>query len=468
MHVDGQRASSNPTGTGSETGPEAALARCLAPAWVIDPAQGRVLAANPAGAARLGLHPDAASGALDAAMPGLVRLRALLHEPLNGGRREPLIFWTAYGAESLVCNVNALGEAANTGLVLVSIAGAEDETLEEPPLPLTAALPQNGTPPSSDDAATMKKIARAIRTGFAKGSKDATAPTQAETPSVDPDAARAEPAGDDLESRGSADPESSATSTSSDRDTADTETGADSDTAAADRAAYMSKLAHEIRTPLSAIVVAAEIMKDERFGAIGNEKYRSYSADIHDNARHALEVINRLLGDTVPDAPVKALKSEPLDLNALAESSVSAMRPLAEEAGLALTQELHSRQPRVVADAMSIKQILFNLLANAIKFTGKDGEVRVVTGLGFDRSIFVAVQDTGPGMSTEEIAHALNSEAPPKPERKEAGGLGIGLPLAQSLAKANGARLEIDSTPGEGTVVALIFPKDRVAPSGSN
>jgi K+-sensing histidine kinase KdpD len=69
----------------------------------------------------------------------------------------------------------------------------------------------------------------------------------------------------------------------------------------------------------------------------------------------------------------------------------------------------------------------------------------------------------GAGMSAEEIARALDTEAPPRPERKEAGGLGIGLPLASSLAKANGARIEIDSTPGDGTVVALVFPKDRVA-----
>jgi signal transduction histidine kinase len=213
---------------------------------------------------------------------------------------------------------------------------------------------------------------------------------------------------------------------------------------------------------LSAIVLAAEIMKDERFGELANERYRNYSTDIHANARHALEVINRLLGDIAPADGVR-LQAAELDLNGVAESCVSAMRPVAEKAELKLMQELHSRLPRVVADAMSVKQILFNLLANAIKFTKRDGEVRVVTGLGFDRSVFVAVQDTGPGMSAEEIARALDADAPPKPARKEAGGLGIGLPLGLSLAKANGARLEIDSTPGEGTVVALIFPKDRVA-----
>jgi two-component system, cell cycle sensor histidine kinase PleC len=412
MAADAPRASQQP----AVTGPEAALARCRGPAWVIDPAKGRVLAANPAGAARLGLHPDAACGSLDAAMPGLIRLRALMHEPLNGGRREPLIFWTAYGAESLDCNVRALPEPAASSLVLVSLGG------EEEPTPQPVAKAPSAVAPSAQDTATMQKIARAIRTGFAK--------PRAEHPDAEPEL----------------------------------EAGSSDGTDAPDRAAQLSKLAHELRTPLSAIVVAAEIMKDQRFGAMGNERYRSYTSDIHANARHALAVINRLLGDSVPeDAPAR-LEPAALDLNALAEGLVSAMRPLAEEAELDLGQELHSRLPLVVADAMTVKQILFNLLANAVKFTKAGGEVRIVTGLGFDRSVFVAVQDTGAGMSADEIARVLNTEAPPKPERKEAGGLGIGLPLAVSLARANGARLEIDSTPGEGTAVALIFPKDRVAP----
>src|SRR6478752_7086020 len=109
MPVDGPRASLPPTGAG----PEKALAGCVDPAWVIDPAKGRVLAANAAVAARLGLRPDAASGTLDAAMPGLVRLRAIVREPLDGSRHEPLIFWTAYGAESLLCTVSALDQAAS-------------------------------------------------------------------------------------------------------------------------------------------------------------------------------------------------------------------------------------------------------------------------------------------------------------------------------------------------------------------
>lgn len=407
MPVDGPRASPR------ATGPEAALARCPGPAWVIDPAKGRVLAANPAGAARLGLRPDAASGMLDAAMPGLVRLRALMREPLGGGRREPLIFWTAYGAESLICNVSALAEPASPPLALVCVAGAEEK-----PKARAGAVAKIGVAPSGDDADTLKKIARAIRTGFVKA---------ADLPADGGDAEEDE-----------------------------------ASTSPADQHAF-SKLAHELKTPLSAIVVAAEIMKDQRFGAIANERYRGYTADIHDNARHALAVVNRILGDSFAEREPDRLDAVELDLNALAEGAISAVRPLAEEAGLKLSLELHAQLPRVVGDAMAVKQILFNLLANAIKFTKRGGAVRLVTGLGFDRSVFIAVQDTGPGMSAEEIARALDAKAPPKPARKEGGGLGIGLPLAASLAKANDARLEIDSAPGEGTAVALIFPKDRLA-----
>lgn len=424
MPVDGPRASLPSTGAG----PEKALAGCADPAWIIDPAKGRVLAANAAGAARLGLRPDAASGTLDAAMPGLVRLRAMLREPLNGGRREPLIFWTAYGAESLVCDVAAVPEAMQTTdpspLVLVSIAsGAPKRSAPAVTAQASPAVLPPPITPSADDAATMTKIASAIRNGFAAGRG---------RPPVAPD-------GDEAEAPDSPPP-------------------------ALDHSAQVSKLAHELRTPLSAIAAAAEIMKDQRFGTIDNERYRSYTSDIHDNARHALALINRLLGGDPEEQPESGRQSAELDLNTLAESSVSAMRPLAEEAGIELRHECHSQLPRVRADATTVKQVLFNLLSNAIKFTPRGGDVRIVTGLGFDRSVFVAVQDTGVGMSNEAIDAALNAEVPVNPQRKEAGGHGIGLPLARSLAEANGARLEIDSALNEGTAVALVFPRDRVIP----
>lgn len=412
MPADGPRALPQST----ESGPEQALLRCRGPAWVIDPAKGRVLAANSAGAARLGLCPDAASGTLDAAMPGLIRLRAMAREPLNGGKRESLVFWTAYGAENLLCSISAVAQSGSPPLVLVTMVNEDQDVAAT-----YDASPSTGISAAADDAATLKKIASAIRGGFG-GRKDQHEELTAESEEDEGEPAASSP----------------------------------------DHTPNVSKLAHELRTPLSAIAVAAEIMKDERFGKLPNARYRGYAADIHNNAHHALAVIRRLLSDA-PEATTNLLETVELDLNAIAKSSVSAMRPLAEEAKLKLRQKLHTRLPRVIGDAIMVKQILFNLLANAIKFTEPGGEVRVVTGLGYDQAVFVAVRDSGPGMSADEIKRALDASSPPKPERKAAGGLGIGLPLALSLAKANGARLEIDSAPGEGTAVALIFPKERVA-----
>ena len=310
--------------------------------------------------------------------------------------------------------------ASPAALMLVSIASAQAKrptaaaVVAEP----AVSLPPPSAPASVEDTATMTKIARAIRSGFAGGR--GAAPPQG----VDADEDGEQP----QDARGIA----------------------------------VSKLAHELRTPLSAIAAAAEIMKDQRFGSIANERYRGYTSDIHDNARHALALINRLLGgDTLQDLGSGLPRTE-LDLNALAESSVSAMRPLAEEAGIKLANDSHAALPLVTADATTIKQILFNLMANAVKFTPRGGEVRVVTGLGYDRSVFVAVQDTGVGMTTEAIAAALKAEVPDNPQPKEEGGHGIGLPLARDLAKANGARLEFDSAPNAGTAVALIFPRERV------
>ncbi|WP_068462217.1 sensor histidine kinase [Hyphomicrobium sulfonivorans] len=424
--------------------PARALAGRLDPAWVIDPARGRVLAANAAGAARLGLRPDAASGTLDAAMPGLVRLRAMIRETLDGGRREPLVFWTAYGAESLLCDVAALPANAGTStppeLVLVSIATSGSTNATASPTPKPGAISADGdeggkaalasplsplpapSAPNPDDAATLSKIANAIRNGFA-GARSEPLPADAE----DEDAASAS-------------------------------------AAEIERKARVSKLAHELRTPLSAIAAAAEIMRDQRFGALENERYLDYSSDIHDNARHALALISRLLGGDIADHASAAPEVTEIDLNALANSSVSAVRPLAEEAGLKLSVEFHNQLPLVRADATAIKQVLFNLLSNAIKFTPRDGDVRVVTGLGFNRSIFIAVQDTGSGMTAEQIEAVLKASVPQEPKPSTTGGLGIGLPLARSLAEANGARLEIDSATGEGTAVALVFPRDRIVP----
>ena len=218
---------------------------------------------------------------------------------------------------------------------------------------------------------------------------------------------------------------------------------------------HFAKLAHELKTPLTAIVAAAEVMRDERLGEMGNERYLSYAADIHESATHALDVITSLLSQ---GAKADAAISRPiaLDLNAIVDRTVSSVQALAESRGLALAFDSDDSRPYVVANPTAMRQILLNLLTNAIKFTPSGGDVRVVTGYIDDGRVFLVVRDTGCGMNGKAPAA---SAAAPSGDVSEpwTHGNGIGLPLVQRLVREMGADIEIDSAPGKGTVVLISF-----------
>jgi signal transduction histidine kinase len=226
----------------------------------------------------------------------------------------------------------------------------------------------------------------------------------------------------------------------------------------------LATLAHELKTPLSAIAAASEIMRDERLGAIGDERYRGYAADIHAGARHALAVVERLLAGRAPattlpaGTPPDADSARRLtDLNEVAAECVSVLKPLADNARLELTAVLSRDPVRLAADATSLRQILINLLTNAIKFARRGDAVEVATRRDEAGAVSVEVRDTGPGMTRAEIARALDAGAEPLAAPRRGGGLGIGLPLVRQLAEANGGRLAIESVPGKGTRVQIEF-----------
>ena len=209
-------------------------------------------------------------------------------------------------------------------------------------------------------------------------------------------------------------------------------------------------LAHELRTPLSAVIAYAEILKNEHFGPLANPRYQSYARDIYDSARHALGVVDSMLRGDRARSALPALAFADLDPVGVVESCLTVARPLAERAGLELGVELAPRLPRIVADELSLRQMLLNLLANAIKFARAGDRVTVAVAYDADGPLTISVADTGPGMT----------DAP----KAEPAGLGLGLPLTRALAAANGALLTIESAPGRGTQVTISFAKDRVVP----
>ena len=226
----------------------------------------------------------------------------------------------------------------------------------------------------------------------------------------------------------------------------------------------VARLAHELRTPLSAITVLAEIMRDERLGPLGSDRYRGYVADIFASAAHANSVLASFLDPTANTPGQGSLAFVELDLAELLAATVSALEPLAQRSGVTLRASLGTPLPHLIADRRCIRQMLDNLIANALKFTPPGGEVVVSARYAVGGPVVIEVADTGDGMTATELAHARAGDTVPEPLRRRSGGTGIGLPLVRALAIASGATVGIDSAAGGGTRVTIAFAHDRVVP----
>ncbi len=234
---------------------------------------------------------------------------------------------------------------------------------------------------------------------------------------------------------------------------------------------FLANVSHEVRTPLNSIIGFSELMKDERFGAVDANKFREYAGDIHSSAMHALSVINDLLDITKIIAGKSDLEFEAVFINELVTQIVSAMRTQASDRDINLKTDLQDSLPALLADPRSLNQIFLNLLSNAIKFTGRGGEVRISSRQMEEGGVLLSVNDTGIGMSAEQLDKALEPFEQVKQTSPANGldlpyaqkGTGLGLPLTRALVQGNQARFSIQSTPGVGTCIDIYFPRERLA-----
>ncbi|MEJ0093523.1 MAG: ATP-binding protein [Methylocella sp.] len=220
---------------------------------------------------------------------------------------------------------------------------------------------------------------------------------------------------------------------------------------------FLAKISHEIRTPLNAILGFAEVIMDERFGPIGNERYKDYLKDIHSSGALVMSLVNDLLDLSKIEAGKMELEFKSVDANRIVTECVSIMQPQASRARVIMRLSLANRLPHISADERSLRQIVLNLLSNAVKFNQPGGQVIVATALTDGGHAVLRIRDTGVGMSAADIEVAL------EPFRQVAtsravGGTGLGLPLTKALVEANRAFFSIKSKKYEGTLVEVAFP----------
>ncbi|TPI09539.1 PAS domain S-box protein [Mesorhizobium sp. B4-1-3] len=226
---------------------------------------------------------------------------------------------------------------------------------------------------------------------------------------------------------------------------------------------FLARISHEIRTPLNAIIGFSELMVDEKFGPITNDRYRDYLRDINRSGNHVLDLVNDLLDISKIEAGQQEMDYEAVSLNDTLAETVAMMQPQANRERVIIRSSFASRLPEVVADLRSVRQIALNILSNAIRYTQAGGQVIVSTAYEASGDVVMRVRDTGIGMTQAEIEQALKPFKQINALKRGRGdGTGLGLPLTKAMVEANRARFAITSTPGEGTLVEVAFPSTRV------
>jgi len=228
---------------------------------------------------------------------------------------------------------------------------------------------------------------------------------------------------------------------------------------------FLANVSHELRTPLNAILGFSEMLERGLAGPV-RPKQEEYAALVRQSGQHLLNIINDILDLAHVDSGKFELHEERgVDPRRIIDACVSLMRDRANGAELRLSTKTEGHLPPLVADPTRLKQILLNLISNAIKFTRPGGSVLVTGRHATDVGVVFEVRDTGVGMTPDEIDIALEpfGQVDASPAREHEG-TGLGLPLARRLAELHGGSLHIDSEKGCGTTVAVTLPPSRVMP----
>jgi PAS domain S-box-containing protein len=223
------------------------------------------------------------------------------------------------------------------------------------------------------------------------------------------------------------------------------------------KADILSRISHEVRMPLNAIIGFADVMIEERFGPLGNERYVEYMKDIRASGQHVMTIIDDLLDLSRIETGKMELSFANQDLNSLVEQCVAVMQPQANRERIIIRSSLAHALPAVKADARALRQIALNLIGSSIHLANPGGQVIVSTAITDFGDVALRVRDTGPGLNDNEIAAALEPFRTPPPTDRTSDTAAISLSLTKALVEANRARFNIKTAPHSGTLIEVVF-----------
>ena len=233
----------------------------------------------------------------------------------------------------------------------------------------------------------------------------------------------------------------------------------EAEAANASKTAFLANMSHELRTPLNAILGFSEIIAQECFGPVGSDRYRDYAGDIHSSGAHLLSLINDLLDVAKIEAGRMDIAPHPLDAARVFDISLKLIGTKAREKNQSLEIRVEPDAPLLYADERALKQILLNLVSNAVKFTPDGGRIEVVASQARDGGFQILVRDNGPGVPPDKLDKIFTpfNQVDNRFDR-QAGGTGLGLALVRGLAELHGGRAWMESQYGKGCSVFVVLP----------
>ena len=231
---------------------------------------------------------------------------------------------------------------------------------------------------------------------------------------------------------------------------------------------FLANISHELRTPLNAIIGFSEVMMQGILGPVGNESYLGYLKDIHDSGIDLLNIINDILDLSKAEAGKLELSEQMVDVPTVLDAVCRLMSTKIEGSGLAIDTKFAPKLSLLFCDRLKLKQVVLNVLSNAVKFTPQGGRIEISASSDPEQGFAIIIRDTGIGIAKEDIPRVLLPfEQVESSLSRTHNGTGLGLPLTAAMMMLHGGSIDIASEVDQGTTVTLAFPAARLVDARS-